>query len=229
MAKNEDQKVVIYWSTKKTISLICAILLVPMFVIFIFSATLKTTILNTNYYLDNLKKVDAYNRLVDDGIPSLILDTKISDNALTDSFAKELAIFIIQKSVDPIWVEAQTGKLVDKISEFLRNPDANISLDLSGTEKILNKVSTGLLVVDSLTPNCAEAQNASQNQTAPVQISDLKTNCGLKNDIAIIKNQVDKIHLGTVNLNNHIKNANSFIESVRSFTNNINFYFFTAV
>jgi len=49
MPKEDEQKVVIYWSTKKTVSLICAVLLVPVFIIFVFATTLKTTILNSDF------------------------------------------------------------------------------------------------------------------------------------------------------------------------------------
>ncbi|MCL5795219.1 MAG: hypothetical protein M1338_02585 [Patescibacteria group bacterium] len=200
-----------------------------MFLVFIFSAVLKTTILKTDYYLSNLKKVDAYNRLINDGIPSLILDTKISDNQLTDSFAKELAIFVIQKSVDTAWVEDQTEKITDKIVELLSNSKGTVSLDLSGTKNILSKVSTGLLVLDNIIPGCKETQNASDNQAGLGKILDARTYCNVKTDLVRIKNSIDKISPGIVNLDSSIKNANSFIENIQHFTSNINFYFWLSL
>jgi len=175
--------------------------------------------------LNNLKKVDAYSRLINEGIPSLILDGHISNNELTDSFAKQLAIFVIQKSLDPTWVENQTGKLVNKIAESFRNYKGEATLDLSETKDVVTKVSAGLMIFDNMLPACDKTQPSTTSQALLGKVMDAETNCEVKSDLKGIREQVDKINVGVVNLDEQVKNANAFIVSVQHFSSNIKFYF----
>ena len=115
-----DKKIVFYWSAKKTASLIYSIIIVPVFAIFLFSLVLKTTIINPNYYKANLKKVDAYNRLIQDGIPSLLLQSKTANNDA--GYSKDLMVFVIREAVDPVWLENLTNKIIDQTVAFFPPP-----------------------------------------------------------------------------------------------------------
>ena len=211
MANKDDKKIVIYWNAKKTISLICGIFFVPLLFVFIFSLTLKNTIANPQYYKDNLKEINAYNRIVNQGIPSLILEMHISDNKLTDSLAKELTVFLIQKFVDPDWIQETTEVFIDKTIAFFQKPDQQIKLDLSNYQKKLDKLSSGLLVLEGIIPE------------STASASKMAANLGeIKKDLQGIRLAIDKIDLGVVRADQTVQKINSSIQLIHKFMVYIN-------
>lgn len=236
MAHQGEEKIVIYWSWRKTLVIVCAFLIIPFFIIFSYTLTLKRTFLNREYYKEDLKQIDAYNRLINEGIPSIILEMEISDNALTDSLAKQVSIWIIGKTVDPAWVQDQTEKLVDKTADYLADPDKHITLDLSGSKDFLTKASSGLFLAETLIPSCDQAQsgastsNLSLLKNGGLDCSKMKTNLDdIRSDLSGIRQKINTLQLGVVNLDNYIGNANSFIESIRGYAHNIRFYFWFSI
>ena len=232
MAHQGEQKVIIYWSWKKTVVLVCALLIIPFFLIFSYTLSLKKTLLNREYYKENLRSVDTYNRLVTEGIPSIILEMQISDNALTDSLAKQVSIWIIQKTVDPIWVQDQTEKLVDKTADYLADPSKNITLDLSGSKDFLNKTSSALFLAENFVPSCEQAQTQASTSklgllaNANLDCSKMKTNLDdIKSDLEGTRQKINTMKLGVINLDSYIGDANSYISSIRGYSHNIRFYF----
>lgn len=213
-----EKKIVIYWSLKKTATLICGIVFIPVFLVFLFSLTLKNTIVNPQYYKDNLKKIDAYNRIVNQGIPSLILEMHISDNKLTDSLAKELTVFLIQKFVDPVLIEEISETFVDKTIAFFQKPNQEINLDLNKYEGKLNKLSNGLMVLEEIIPE------------STASASKMATNLGeVKKDLGGIRLAIDKIDLGMVRADQTVKNINSFTQIIHKFMIYINVWLWVSL
>ena len=64
-----DKKIVIYWNWKRIVNWILLIILIPVFAVFLISLTMKNTIANPNFYKENLTEANAYNRLINAGIP----------------------------------------------------------------------------------------------------------------------------------------------------------------
>jgi len=216
----DNKKIVIYWNVRKTIALICGLLFVPVFIVFIFSLTLKTTIANPQYYKDNLKSIDAYNRIVNKGIPSLILEMHVSDNKLTDSLAKELTVFLIQKFVDPVFIEDISETFIDKTIAFFQKSDQEINLDLSNYQKHLEKLSNGLLVLEEIIPDSTMTTETSDSTASA---SKIVTNLGeVKKDLGGIRLAIDKIDLGMVRADQTVKKINGFIQIIHKFMVYIN-------
>lgn len=211
--KNSDQKIVIYWSWQKTVSIICALLIIPVLLVFLFSMTLKTTIINREFYKKNLDKNNTYARLINDGIPSMILESKISDNGFSDTLSKSIIVYVVQKSIDPEWLKSITDGLIDQTANYFaasRGYGKDITLDLSSSTDFLNKVSSGLALAAQVIPDNANTEV-------------------IKNNIAQIQTQVNNISLGVIDIQNYVTTANSFIATIQNVIQNINLYFWISL
>lgn len=223
--EEKEQKVVIYWSTKKTISLICAILLIPVFAVFLFSFVLKTTVISPHFYKTNLKKIDAHSRLIQEGIPSLILQNSNQSNV----FSNDLIIFVIQKAVNPAWVESLTNVIIDKTVALLssRHQTAeNIDINIQDANSFLTQVNNGLLVLDQLVPSCSQAQGNEASiicKNADTNLDTIKTN------IDSTREKINEVNLKTINIESEISQANAFLGVIHTLIANINLYFWTSL
>ena len=228
-----DQKIVIYWSWKKTISLIAAILLIPAILIWIFAFVLKTTTINPGYYKSVLMKANTYDRLIKDGIPSLIVGSTVSQDAATDILSKELIVFVIQKSVDPIWVQNLTEKVIDQIVVFLGSDNTTgkkIEVNLADAETFLDKTNDGLILLNQMIPSCNENDTGSNllsaMATGTVNCKDMNVNPDeVKKDIVVTQEKISDFKLGMVNLEKDVTQVNDVIVFIQKFVKNVNSYF----
>lgn len=225
--EKHEQKIVIYWSWKKTVSLVAAILLVPTLFIWIFSLTLKTTIINPNYYKGVLATTDTYDKLIQDGIPSLIVDTKVSQNDTTDWLAKEAVIFVVQKAIDPTWLQTITNKLIDQIVLFLDNEQKvgeKVELDLSQAESFLANTNSTLSIVGDMIPGCGSTK--ADGSTVACENID---NDEIKNDITVIGQNISSLDLGVVDIGDEVSEVNSAVGFIQKFVKNVNGYFWVTM
>ncbi|MCL5795253.1 MAG: hypothetical protein M1338_02760, partial [Patescibacteria group bacterium] len=153
---------VIHVRYKKILSVILIILASLSLLSFIFFNNLKSTVANPEFYKATLKKADVYSRLINDGIPAMITETKISDDLMTNVLAKDAIIFIIKKSIPPAWVEEQTNNLIDQIAQIFSKPQdsSNVSLKLEKLNGYLTQVNDGIIILEQIIPSCADSQNA---------------------------------------------------------------------
>jgi hypothetical protein len=222
--KNPDQKIVIYWSWQKTVSIICALFIIPTILVLIFSATLKHTIINPNFYKKSLDKNNTYDRLIRDGIPSLILESSITDNQFSDTLSKDIIIYVVQKSVDPAWLQSIANSAIDQTAKYFaasHDKGGKIELDLSQSREFLYKVSTGLTLVNQFVPNCTEGTVGATCKN--INTDEIKTN------ISQIQKQIDQVNLGVIDIQSYVANANSFITAIQNIIQNINVYFWVSL
>ncbi len=220
--ENGEQKIVIYWSWKKTVSLAAAVLLVPTLFIWTFALTLKTTVINPNYYKGVLAATDTYDKLIQDGIPSLIVDTKVSQNDTTDWLAKEAVIFVVQKAIDPTWLQTITNKLIDQIVLFFDNEQKvgeKVELDLSQAESFLANANTTLSFVGEIIPSCGTTK--ADGTTVACEKID---NDEIKNDITVIGQNMSSLSLGMVDISDEVTEANSAVGFIQKFVKDVNGY-----
>lgn len=226
--EKSDQKIVIYWSWKKTVSLIAAILLVPTLFVWIFSLTLKTTIISPNYYKGVIKSADTYNRLIRDGIPSLVLGSTISEDTTTDWLAKELIVFVVQKAIDPAWLQGLTDTTIDQIVTFLSSEDKTgkkVELDLTQASGFLSKANASLGLISQMVPTCS----GDQTEVAGISCKDIDSN-QIKQSVADIQKKIADFNLGAVDLGKDINQVNSAVSFIQKFVRNVNSYFwFTTI
>lgn len=210
---DQNQKIVIYWNLKKTLSLICALLLVPAALFFIFTFVFKTTIISPKFYKDNLQKADVYNQLIQDGVPSLILESKISEDNFIDTFSKEMMIFVVRRAIDPAWIKTISEGVIDKIANYFAAPRGTmdkIDIDLKTANQFLVKASAGLTVLDQVLPaceNCAE----------------------IRKNIEATQEKINNINLGVVNIEKEVAESNTIINFIRKFARNIKVDFWVSL
>jgi len=220
-----EKKVVFYWSTKKTASLICAILIVPVLIVFLLSLTLKTTVISSGFYKSNLKKIDAYDRLIQEGIPSLIL----ADSKQSNEFSGEIISFVVKKAINPVWIENLSNIIIDKTIAFLSSPHErikNIDVNLLEAESFQTKVSDGLTILGQLVPSCSQAQVDAASSICKNSGTNLNL---IKSDIEATKEKVNKINLATVDIESGVSQANASLGIIHTLIVNINAYFWTSL
>ncbi|MFA6447432.1 MAG: hypothetical protein WCW31_04240 [Patescibacteria group bacterium] len=236
MKKVKEKEIVIHYSWKKILTIILGALFAVSLVVFLVSLTLQQTVINPQYYKDNLKAVNAYNRILSQGIPSLILETHISDNTLTDSLAKEISILLIQRFVDPIWLEDLTNGFIDNTVSFLSQKDKNIELDLTSAKSVLNTVSQGLIIANEFIPPCDKLAGKKVD-TAIMALIDTEHLCKekginldeIKKDLQGIQGRIATINTGVVELDSFVNELNTGIAQVRAFVDNLYIYLFSSV
>lgn len=227
MAEKGQQKIVIYWNTKRTIALICSILIVPIISVLILSLTLKTSVINPEFYKANLKKVDTYNRLIDEVVPAVILNLSSDRDAINSSITKDLLVVIIQKSIDPAWIEGLTNKIIDQIVlVFSKISDQSqvVDLNLRDSQVFLQKLSNSLIFLESVIPNCSS------------QPAEAKILCGSDNNLDEIKEEIhelvgrlNNINLGVIDITEQVSEANAYILSLKNFIAHVNTFFYVSL
>lgn len=114
-----NDKIVLYGNYKKIISIVMGVILAMSLIAFLFSSSIKSTILNAQFYEDSIKKADTYNKLLNEGIPSLIMEATISDNAAVNILAKEGITYVIKNTIPVSWVEQKTNLLIEDVVKFI--------------------------------------------------------------------------------------------------------------
>lgn len=236
MKKIKEEKIVIRYSRREILAIVLGILFIPSLVIFLVSLTLQQTVINPKYYKDNLKSVDAYGRMINQGIPSLILETRISENTLADTLAKEISVFLIQKFVDPQWLEDVTNKAIDGTVNFIAQKDQNVSLNLTGAKMFLNNVSSGLFLANEFIPPCGSASDKKPD-TETLSLLNPSYICHekginldeIKTELSVIQQKIQAINTGVVKLDGFIGEINADVDAVRTFVKDLYFYLITSL
>jgi len=216
---------------KKTLTLIAGIFFIPALVVFLVSLTLQQTVINPEYYKDNFKHIDAYNRMVNQGIPSLILKTRLSDDVATDTITKDISTLILQKVIDPSWIEGATDTFIDSTIGFLTKKNQEITLNLSEARRYLTSASNSLLVIIGLIPTCDQTPiNVTQPRiSSPVDLSFLCANkeinlLEIKKNLETVRQDLNMLNLEAVKLDEVVSLINTDLKVVRTFAKDIRVY-----
>lgn len=220
--EKDDQKIVIYWSWRKILNWILLIILVPVFIVFLLSTSLKNTLANPNFYKENLNQSNTYNRLIDEGIPALITEATISENQNINFLAKQGIIFVIQKSISPDWVRQKTEAIIDKIADFFARPDttSKITLKLDDFKNTLLEINDGLVILNEFIPTCEETKtNDNKNIPLNLSIDCEKMNINLdqiKENIQVVQTNINKLALRDVEITNEVESVFRTIDTIRN-------------
>ncbi len=227
----DDNKIVLYWNWKSVLTTICAIILTVVFTLFLFTFCLKNTVINPDFYKNNLHKADTYNRIINEGIPSLIMQSTISENTFNDILIKKAVIYVLQKSIPSQWVESQVNKIIDSIATFLSSPqkEFHTDIDLDQTQLYLTQTSNSLILLSQIIPSCEKTNDLKQekNQLPNTQIDCEKMSTSLdeiKEDIELFANKVDLIANYNLNISQKIKSSIRTISNIKIFIKDIGDY-----
>lgn len=232
MPEDSEKKLVIYWDIKRILSIICALLIIPTLIVFLFSFTLKRTVINPNFYKATLKKADVYNRLIQDGIPALVLELNTDNDAINNSIAKDLIVYVLQKSIDPAWVESLVNKTIDQTvvfySSFSRG-EKEINLDLKKTNLFLNKVSDNLVLLEKFIPTCSELQSGEGSSFA-IDCQKMDVNPDeVKTEVNKIRAKISEVNLGVVNIEKNLSQVNASFALIEKVIYKVNTYLYVSL
>lgn len=229
--KKDDDEVVIHVHYKTILSVIFAFLLAISLIASIFFYNLKTTVANPEFYKSNLSKANIYGRLIDEGIPALITDYKISDDLTTNLLAKDAMIYIIKRSVPPIWVQSQVETIVDKIAEMFSKPrsNPNIVIKLDSMSVYLSQISDGINILEQIIPSCAQSQTNSETAKQLLNISidckSMSVNLDqIKSTLGTSRKQINDLKNLDLNLSQEIKQGVENINQLRQVIKDITLY-----
>jgi len=222
MKGKKDGEIIIHWSLRKTLTAVCGLFFIPALVLFLVSLTFRQTVINPAYYKTNFRNIDAYNRMINQGIPSLILKTHISNNPLTDTVAKDVATLLFQKFVDPSWLEEATNRFIDATINYLTDKTTEIELNLSDAREYLNRASSGLFVVREFIPTCEKIKDDKQ---LSVLCTDKMINPDeVIQDIDGIRREIEAINLKTIQFDEVVSLINADVNAIRTFAKNVHIY-----
>lgn len=220
----------------KTLTICASVIASISLVIFLFTLNLKVTVINPDFYKNNLQKADTYNQLLSTGIPSLITNTKISEDAATNLIAQQGIIFIVQKAIPASWVQQQTENLIDQIAKFVQEPHANpvVTLKLDNLNVYTSQISDGLTVLEQIIPSCTDSQNENSQLKQLLNVSiDCKNMTynldDIKKSIANARDQINKVESNSVNITNEVQQAYNAFVTFQSLIKNISIYLWTSL
>lgn len=107
----------------KGLSWVLAILIVIFLGFTLLFWSLSTTAFSDNFYKKSFSQADFYNRMVQDGVPSIILETDTENDNLMDTLMRQGIVFIFQKLVTPDWLQQETEGVIDKTFSYLKSKD----------------------------------------------------------------------------------------------------------
>jgi len=231
-----DDKIVIYGHYKKFFSILLAILAGLSLIAFLLLYTFKTTLTNPEFYKTNLKQADTYSQLINEGIPAVIMEAKLSDNETTNLLAKEAIVYIIKKTIPPTWVEKNTEKLIDKTANFLAKPQQNpeITLKLDELGGYMDQIGDSLIVLEQIIPSCAETQSNSSviKQLLNVSIDCKNMNMNLdqiKQDLNQSGIALKQLKVTELNLTDEIRQVVKDLNSLRELIKDITIYMWVSL
>lgn len=231
----ENNKIVLYWNWKSIVATTCAIIMIPIFALFIFSLTMKNTLINPNFYKTNLKAANTYDRILNEAIPSLIMDSGTPDADVSNILVKKGIIYIIQKSIPATWVENETNSLIDTTTQYIANPNANqkIIVGLNEFKSYIEEANDGLLILEQIIPSCKDAsQSTEASKLLNVSIDCSSMTMNLDQIKANIKNfsvSLDKFSQTEIDLSKKIESGLDTITQIQTFAKNIQSYYIGSI
>lgn len=210
-------------SGRKFLSWLVAILLALFFITTVLFGTVSHIAFHSELYKKSLVQSDFYNRLINDGVPSMIMETQSTDADLTDRLVRQGIVFIFQKLVPPDWVQQQTETIIDNTFSYLKTTDTSKE---SQVKNLLGKFDSQLVdnfdaqlgIIEMSIPtceqvalptlfpgvNCEEMDQTLNNikteiSTGRQQLNEitpelLETNAEIQRDIDILINLKKSIH-----------------------------------
>ena len=232
----DDEKIVIYGNYIKILTIIACIVAAISLMIFLLALNLKVTVINPNFYKENLKKSDTYQKLLSEGIPSLITGVNFSQDESINLLARQGINYIITKAIPASWVQKQTETLIDKVANFLGESHTNpaVTLQLNDMNIYMAQINDGLTILEQLIPSCADA---SKDNTVLKQLLNTSIDCNnlnynlddIKTTIAKTKTEISKLQVTQMDITSKINQAYDALGGIQHFVRNVNIYFWTSL
>ena len=211
-------------------SYLLAFLIIPTFICLAFFSTLHYTIFNPDFHKKNLIQTDAYNRLIQDGVPSVILSIKNENENIYDQLIRRGAILVFQKFVTNEWLQSQTEIVIDQGLAYLStpgNPDKILSELKTFQTQYLPKASNLLSTVESSIPACEDKNNIIKGLFPAIDCNNINYT------LDQVREEVKSIRVQALNIegqvNSYINQAETYIIlffALRNFISSLGTYIF---
>lgn len=142
---------------KKVISYILVILIFFSFLGVVFFHASKAKVFNPEFYKESLVEANTYQRLINDGVPSVILTTNTQEDNLADFLTRKAIVYLLKKLVTPEWLRNETEVVVDRFFVFLSTPGEQekiLNFLDNFRETYLTNASQQLAVIERSIPKC---------------------------------------------------------------------------
>lgn len=226
-----DDKIVLYGHYKKTLSVILSVILGISLIAFLFLYNLKITAANPEFYKTMLKNTNVYDRLINEGIPSLVSEATITQDAITNYMAQKAIIYIVKQSIPSTWVENQTNIIIDKVAKIFSEPKStpNIVIDLDNMSTYLSQISDGIVLFEQIVPSCSatESENNTAKQLLGVSIDCKSMNINLdqiKDSLKKASVSVNELKKVNIDISKQVNESVESINTVKDYINNLSFY-----
>lgn len=112
---------------RKLLSVILIIILVPLIIINVLVYSLKTTLLNPLYLESNLVQNHVYENIINTALP-LVANSLTQEGQVDKEVNIDDLVFIVQKSISPIWLEDQFNTIFTQFNNYLIGKSNNINI-----------------------------------------------------------------------------------------------------
>lgn len=226
-----DDKIVLYGHYKKIFSVIFAVVLGISLMSFLLLYNLKITAANPEFYKQELKKSNIYERLINEGIPSLISKTAITQDVLTNFMAQKAIIYIVKQSISSEWVEKQTDSIIDKTAEMFSQPKSTpkMVIKLDSMSTYLGQISDGILIFEQLIPGClaTETQNNISKELLGVPFDCKSMNVNLdqvKDSLKKASVTINNLKTANIDISDELHHGVESVNSLKDLIYDLNFY-----
>lgn len=223
-----DEKIVLYGHYKKLLSIIFAVLAGLSLIAFLLAGSISNTVVNPQYYKDIFTKSNTYEDLLEKGVPSVVMQATISDDAMMNMLARQGIVYVIKNSIPASWIQDKTELLIDDISQFIKNSKKNpeIVLQLHDIDSYLVQIGDGLTVLEQIIPSCADAKNTSDELKGLINVDIDCANMAvslddIKGQISKAKIAISQLEVAEVNLTDEVQKGADFFTGVNQFANRV--------
>ncbi|MBU0731994.1 hypothetical protein KKC88_03890 [Patescibacteria group bacterium] len=217
---------------KKVLSIIFVILLVPSFIALVDLSTLKATIFNADFHKQNLVEANAYERIIDDGVPSIILTVKSEDDNIYSYLVRQGVILAWKKFVTPEWLQQQTELGIDRGMAYLYtpgDPDEILNYIQTFRSQILPNASRSLNLIETSIPTCEDPNNILKAIWPNLDCVSMNTTLDtVRTEIANISDQVDQVEVQVNDLSIQVEQYIKIFFALRGFLANLVTYIWIA-
>ena len=216
----------------KVLSVIFVVLLIPTFIGLVGLSTLKATIFNADFQKQNLVEANAYERVIDDGVPSIIMSVKSEDDNIYSYLVRQGVILAWKKFVTPEWLQQQTEVGIDRGMAYMYtpgNPDEILNYIDTFRNNILPNASRYLHMAETSIPTCEDPNNLLKTIFPNLDCTSMDNTLDtVRTEIAAISKQVDQVEVQVNEISIQAEQYIKLFFALRGFLSNLIAYLWIA-
>lgn len=216
----------------KAVSVVLVVVLVPAFIALACLSTFRATVFNPEFHKQNLLEVNAYQRLVDDGIPSVILDFKSEHDNIYSYLVRQGLAFAVKQFLPPEWLQTQAEMGIDRGMAYLYapgDPDEILNYIQAFRSQVLPNAGRVFSLLETGIPRCEEEGNIIKTLWPEADCARVnKTLDQVRDEVSAISAQVDEVEARADDLAARAETYVRYLYALRSFVSSLVTYIWIA-